>query len=149
LADVFKCGYIWRSARTPKSFLSKSSSNQGKQYNFERDLNNIQKLLLSAGAPVNSQTTALQNAPPLVVSSATGCLPFVKLLLEFNADKNAANDLGRTATSFAAENGHVVILEQLHLAGADIFQTDNDGLSPVVHAARAARTECIDFLLSR
>ena len=98
---------------------------------------------------MNSRTTALQNAPPLIVASATGCLPFVKLLLEFNADKNATNELGRTATSFAAENGHCSILEQLHLAGADIFQTDNDGLSPVVHAARAARTECIDFLLSR
>ncbi|CAG5100388.1 Oidioi.mRNA.OKI2018_I69.XSR.g16978.t1.cds [Oikopleura dioica] len=109
----------------------------------------VTKLLLSAGAPVNSKTTALQNAPPLVVAAATGCLPFVKLLLEYNADKNASNDLGRTATSFAAENGHVAILEQLHLAGADIYQVDQDGLSPVVHAARVARTECIDFLLSR
>ena len=109
----------------------------------------VSKLLLSAGAPLNRVTTALDGATPLIVAARNGCLPFVRLLLEHGANINAKNDTGRTAVSFAAENGHVQILEVLHEHHANIDTVDNNGLSPCIYAAKNARTECIDFLLSR
>ena len=104
---------------------------------------------MSAGAPVNKTTTALHGATPLIVGSKTGCLPFVRLLLEHGADANSVNNHGRSAMSFAAEEGHVQILELLHEAGGHIDEADTNGITPVIYAAKYSRTECIDFLLSR
>ena len=67
----------------------------------------VSKLLLSAGAPLNRVTTAVQGATPLIVAAKNGCLPFVRLLLEHGATVDAKNEIGRSAMSYAAENGHV------------------------------------------
>ena len=109
----------------------------------------VTKLLLLAGACPNSKTNCIGSAPPLGVAAWTGCLQFVRLLLEHGADPNIENDHGRTPISLAAEAGHVVVLELLYESGADIVKMDHAGFAPVVHAAKNAQTECVDFLLSR
>jgi uncharacterized protein len=51
----------------------------------------------------------------------------VKLLLDRNADINAADDRGRTALMIAAELDHVAIVELLVARGADRSITDKQG----------------------
>ena len=101
----------------------------------------VSKLLLSAGAPLNRVTTAVQGATPLIVAAKNGCLPFVRLLLEHGATVDAKNEIGRSAMSYAAENGHVQILEVLYESNASIDTIDHNGISPCIYAAKNARTE--------
>lgn len=107
------------------------------------------RVLLEAGAEVDARAepseafvaeiTALQAQPE------TG-------LTEQEADAkrqrlDAYFERGSTALMYASALGHHDIVKQLVLAGADCRLKDNDGQSPLVHAANTGSTKSVATLL--
>lgn len=111
-----------------------------------RGRTNIARMLLDAGAPVDS------GPPTALVEAAThGHIDVAVVLLEAGANPNAEAKTGRlrggtsTPLSMAAENGHAAVLAALLEAGAD---PDAGDPPPLYRAADCGRTEIVRALLS-
>ena len=88
-------------------------------------------MLLLAGADPNHVTSILERCPLLGVFSHLGNREMVHLLLDYCADVNGANSLGRTALSLAAAGGHEEVVQLLLQAGAQV--KGQEGRGPRTH----------------
>lgn len=72
----------------------------------------------------------------------------VKCLLEKGADPNQKAHCGATALHFAAECGHVVIVQEL-LANGAIVSRNDQGMTPLLCAAERTKADVVEYLLER
>ncbi|KAL0937045.1 uncharacterized protein CTRU02_209261 [Colletotrichum truncatum] len=108
----------------------------------------IVRLLLEIGADVNKQGGEYGNA--LQAASYGGHKGVVSLLLNLSeVDSEAKNPRsGRTALSYAAENGYEAIVEQLiTVAGADPTSVDNIRRTPLFFACNEGHNAVVNILL--
>ena len=76
-------------------------------------LSQVSRLLLLGGANPNAPTTFLNNAPMLAVMALQGYSDMVTLLLEYGASVGIHGDDGMTPLCFAAQKGHVEVIQTL------------------------------------
>ncbi len=88
----------------------------------------ITRLLIDAGADVNAASRFSET--PLFHASAEGHARIVGDLLAHGGDHTVENIYGETALHHAARHGHLDATRALIDAGADPFNTDQDGLRP-------------------
>ncbi|CAE7212542.1 mask, partial [Symbiodinium pilosum] len=111
---------------------------------FELDaLMNLQLILVTP----SNEAQQLKAAGELLDSCARGNLQIARLLLEAGANKNAKDDLLRTALMLTAERGHVEIVRLLLQAGADKDMQDCLGETALTLAAQNGHVEIARLLL--
>lgn len=82
------------------------------------------RLLHFAGANINSQSNG---SMPLFVAAGEGRSDVVRYLLAEGADVNAREKLGDTALTEATYYGHVALVKELLLRGAEVNALGNEG----------------------
>lgn len=103
------------------------------------------RMLLDNGAYVNMEAIPNMDSS-LMVMAAVGDETGIKLLLEFNADLNAANKSGQTALMKAAQSRKTRAAKLLIEAGADVFQTDYVGRDAMQYAKESRARSIIRLL---
>jgi hypothetical protein len=89
-------------------------------------------------------------ASDILEASRSGELQLVQTILDRDTTAiRMSNDRGSTALHFAAENGHLQIVELLLDRGADVEVIDVDGDTPLMCAAITGQSEIFKMLLSR
>lgn len=108
----------------------------------------IVTLLLSAGANVHTVTT-YDKATPFMRAARARHEGIVQSLLGAGSAPDARDVDGRTALTYAAEEGAVSIVRLLLSAKADVdaFQLSN-GMTPLMFAANSGNTELVELLTS-
>lgn len=76
------------------------------------------------GAKINARSNS---GNPLFLAAGEGKLSAVRYLLDEGANVNARENLGHTALAEAAYYGHVDVVKELLLHGADINAVSDDG----------------------
>jgi ankyrin repeat domain-containing protein 17 len=122
----------------------------------------VAKILISNGASVN-----LGQSTPLMEASQEGHVELVQYLIQNNADVNQTTPAGETgnvyclgffahskfsinlALAYACESGHTEVAEILLNSGAHIDQTENEGRTPLMKAARAGHICTIRYLITK
>ncbi|KAF4844219.1 Ankyrin-2 [Colletotrichum siamense] len=101
---------------------------------------NLIKLLLNAGADVNTPAARIRGATALQLAAIQGYLGVAKVLVDFGADINApgAQKHGRTALEGAAEHGRIGTIQYLLSRGV---QTEARGRISYLRAIRYAVLE--------
>lgn len=86
---------------------------------------------------------------PLHHACKKGARDIVKLLVENNADVNAASNTSITPLHFAASTGNQEIIACLLDAGADVNATDKEGKSVLIYSVLAKKVEAAKFLIAK
>jgi ankyrin repeat protein len=73
----------------------------------------------------------------------------VRFLIAAKSEINAKDNNGRTALSFAAEQGNNSVSEELLKNGANINLADNEGKTPLMWACEKGHPKMIQLLLQR
>ena len=106
----------------------------------------ITVVLLTCFSVVMAQTTT----DDILEAARSGDLELVQTILDSDTTAiGMSNDRGSTALHFAAENGHIQIVELLLDLGADLEAIDVDGDTPLMCAAIGGHSEVFKMLLSR
>ena len=86
---------------------------------------------------------------PLMWAALCGSEDMVELLLKYDKEPDAHEKFGRTALSFAAEEGHEAIVEKFLLLGESINRDspDSHGRTPLFYAARQGHLRTVQLLL--
>jgi len=106
----------------------------------------ITVILFTCFSTVMAQTTTND----ILEASRSGDLELVQTILDSDTTAiGMSNDRGSTALHFAAENGHIRIVELLLDLGADLEAIDVDGDTPLMCAAIGGNSEVFKMLLSR
>src|SRR5262245_46532179 len=82
------------------------------------------QLLHLAGANVNSRGAG---GPPLLLAAGEGRLNAVRYLLDEGADVNLRGQYGHTALTEATFYGHLPVIKELVMHGADVNAISSDG----------------------
>lgn len=101
------------------------------------------RLLLAAGASTNVAHGG-NGATPLHAAAASGNVEIVRLLLEARSRVDTAEERNWTALSFAAQQGHGAIVEELIAHGADIGWATRAGLTSFMLAFSSQRVSGVD-----
>lgn len=98
-----------------------------------------------AGAKANARTS-LGN--PLFLAASEGKLSAVRYLLDEGAEVNAREVWGSTALIEAAHNGHLAVIKELLLRGADINVISEQGtaLDVAINRKNAAAADLLKHL---
>ncbi len=104
------------------------------------------KLLVQAGALLNSSSKNILNASALQSAAATGEKNIVLYLLEKGADPNIRENSGYTPLHAAAQNGDVDIIRALLFNGADLQAVGDDGKKPIDMAMEKNHEEATRLL---
>ncbi|KAL6835271.1 putative kinesin [Trichoderma camerunense] len=111
------------------------------------------RTLISAAGEMNLESTDGLGRTALSWASGNGHEAIVRLLLQNNANANAADkfrhDSGRTALSYAAGNGHQAIAELLLQKDASIDTTDHSYGTALSYAAGNGYQAIVELLLQR
>jgi len=103
--------------------------------------------LLKAGADVNA--VGQRNASPLMASARANKINEVKLLQMASANPNLVDDFGETALFKAVELNHLMVIDSLIQAGANIDTVDRAfGRTVLALAASAGHTEAAQKLIA-
>ncbi|KAH7109236.1 hypothetical protein B0J13DRAFT_463009 [Dactylonectria estremocensis] len=111
----------------------------------------VVKLLVAAGADVNTVAAGYRARAALQAAAGGGHLEIVEKLLAAGADVNAAAGYGgRTALQAAAGGGHLEVVEKLLAAGADVnaAAAGSDGRTALQAAAWGGHLEIVEKLLA-
>ncbi len=105
------------------------------------------RLLVEAGAEVNSPSRNAQKVMPLHSAAASRSLEIARLLLEADADPNARQNDGFTPLQEAAHNGQIEMANLLLKHGAVIDMAQDEGDTALSIARKAGHSAMVDFLL--
>ena len=83
-----------------------------------------------------------------MISSGSGHVKLLALLLNRGADPSLANKMGATAAHLACQGGHVKCVLLLIKRGVNINTRDVHGYTPLDYARIFKHSECEDLLLS-
>lgn len=100
------------------------------------------RLLYLAGANVNSLSAS---GTPLFLAAGEGRLNAVRYLLDEGADVNLTGGNGSTALTEATYYGHLPVIKELLLRGANVNVVSTDG-TPLDIAINRNHVEVIDLL---
>ena len=100
------------------------------------------KVLLELHADVNKPS--YRGLTPLMAASSKGCLPSVETLIDAGGAIDAVDDLGRTASYFAAD---VEVLKLLLSRGADVNIVSKFRGSVLLAASGSKKWSTVEFLL--
>uniref|UniRef100_A0A7S2LPX7 WW domain-containing protein n=1 Tax=Leptocylindrus danicus TaxID=163516 RepID=A0A7S2LPX7_9STRA len=109
------------------------------------------RILITNGADIS--ITDAQKCSPLHLVCLGGCEKVQKthdcldLLLHFNADPNAINDIGKTPLHLAAASGDFLCVISLMQYGAKTAIKDFGGNTPLHYATRGNHHSCMQILL--
>ena len=84
----------------------------------------------------------------LINMSKEGAEKLVKVLIDENANVNAADSYGTTALMEAAENGHLGVVKYLISKGADFNAATLYGKTALIFAASNGHLEVVKYLIS-
>jgi ankyrin repeat protein len=98
-----------------------------------------------AGAKIDARSNL---GSPLFLAAGEGKLDAVRYLLDEDANVNARETLGHTALAEAAYYGHVEVVKELLLHGADINAVSDDGTALDIAISRK-NTAVADLLRHR
>ena len=107
----------------------------------------IARLLVEAGAEVNSPSKNPQKVMPLHSAAASRSLEIARLLLEHGADPDARQNDDFTPLHEAAHNGQIELVEILLAHGADVNASQKPGLTALSFAQQAGHQDVAEFLL--
>ena len=107
----------------------------------------IARLLVEAGAEINSASKNPQKVTPLHSAAASRSLEIARLLLEHGADPNARQNDDFTALHEAAHNGQIELVEILLAHGADVNANQKPGITALSFAQQAGHQDVAEFLL--
>ncbi|CAH3039511.1 unnamed protein product [Pocillopora meandrina] len=109
----------------------------------------IIETMLSKGLDIDSRAQSL-GITPAMVSIRFGKLEALKYLLEKGADGSLKTSEGQFShLSLAVKAGSVAAIELLLSHGCSIDDRDNQGETPLMHAAVAGNTEVLKYLLAQ
>ena len=94
-----------------------------------------------------SNFSASAESKSLVDAATRGNLQRVSQLISQGADIHSADFSGRTALSYASQNGHSEVAQFLIENGADVHLGGNNGDTPLIHAAQNGHYEIAQLLL--
>jgi len=100
---------------------------------------------LDAGA---NPSAVDQGWPVLLGAASAGDSGVVRLLVQANADVDAAVATGATSLFVAAQNGHAGVIEALLAGRADPNIATAKGVTPLLVAAQNGRTSAVEALLA-
>lgn len=109
-----------------------------------KELSNIMKTLIEAGANVNGGE---KEDSPLTIACSYGYLDVVKVLLEAGADVNLKRKF-RTPLTVACFNGHTEIVKQLVEFGSDVDQVD-ECKTPLTAACFKGYLNVVEYLIKK
>jgi ankyrin repeat protein len=102
--------------------------------------------LLRAGAKIELSTS--EGMTPLFSALTNPQATCVDILLEAGANVNAEGVDGRRSVHYACERNHLVALQKMHLAGADLdHKSTIEQLTPLVIAAYFGRSSIVQYLI--
>lgn len=110
---------------------------------FRQD--SLLSVLISKGANVEYRT---DGKTPLIYAAAYNSEKCANVLLNYNANINAATEDGNTAFHIAAKYRNLDVLKVLYTRGANINKKDNNGYTALDYAKKGGREEIINFLVS-
>ncbi len=111
--------------------------------------NAITKLLVIAGANVNSQNNDKKKDTPLMKAADKDSEETVNLLLEKGANIRTVNQDGNTSLHFAAKKGTSRIVEIFITKGADVNSANKKGLTPLHIAALNGHVNIVKILIGK
>ena len=134
------------SAMSREEFLAAGREFRRLRPSPEPDLDQpkIVRLLLAAGAPLNSRDDDGKTA--LIYASSFGSPETVDVLLAAGAEVNSRSKYGVTALHVASKRGDIAIVRALLNSGADPAQQNRRRESPVMIAERAGHKEVAALL---
>ncbi|XP_078453991.1 protein TANC1-like isoform X1 [Lampetra planeri] len=106
----------------------------------------VSRLLILAGADVESGTEALSGAPLLCVHAHLGHGDAVSLLLDAGACPDGTGASGVAALSHAAAAGHTDVVARLCHGDAQVPRIDREGRCALVHAALQGHLATVEFV---
>ncbi len=107
----------------------------------------IARLLIAAGAEVDSASHNPLKVMPLHSAAAGNWVEIVQLLIALGAPVNARQSEGFAPLHSAAQNGSVEIIRALLAAGADVNAREVEGKTPLTYAVNENHQEAVDLLL--
>lgn len=103
-------------------------------------------LALMAGGSANAKNSA-NGEPALIYSASHGNTEQLKLLLDFGADVNGADNFGQTAAMEALHGRHERALQFLLSSGYDIDHRDTTNNTLLMHAVRGMEWKPVRIVL--
>ncbi|KAI1157562.1 ankyrin repeat-containing domain protein [Nemania serpens] len=98
--------------------------------------------LVKAGSDVGALN--LEGQSPLLLAAKNGKATSIEALLGFKPDLDTRDTIsGRSAVSYAAENGYAEVATLLIEAGCDIYSKGEETYSPLQHAALSGDTKLL------
>jgi ankyrin repeat protein len=107
----------------------------------------IVTVLINHGADPNGGELPDKTGYPLHQAARYGRIQVVKALLDYGVDREQLDRSGKSATFYAAENGHLEVLRFLTIA--DVEHKCGCGKSMLHKAAYAGHYEVVKFLVER
>lgn len=109
----------------------------------------IVELLLSHHAVDKNSKDPERHRTPLIAACAYGQSRIMRMILTHPAiDTRAKDDKGRTAASYAAENGRILDLRFLLEYDSTVLNDrDEEGQTPLLWAAKSGHVETVRFIL--
>lgn len=107
----------------------------------------IARLLIEAGAEVDSASHNPLKVMPLHSAAAGDWAEIVQLLIAHGAPVNARQAEGFAPLHSAAQNGSIDIIQALLAAGAEVNAREVEGKTPLTYAVNENHQEAVDLLL--
>jgi ankyrin repeat protein len=110
--------------------------------NFEK----VNELICNDNTLVNSKNK--NGNTPLHIAALKGDINTIQLLCQHEANTNATNKNGNSPLHLAIQNLKIAAITMLvYTCGADIYQTDANGQTPLYKATLSGNSKCIASLI--